>query len=157
MPHELQRKLKKYGLGELPETTGSGHLSEIVPAPCSVHGAFLIAIPDNSLFFIGIPSWKSNSSKEYHQRSSDKSGAFWAHNPECGLLGTPFDHMINHVAARFLQKRLTENVEVIVYYRQEAHIARGILLFSWYIVLFCQTRAMLRIRRVNYASGCFSR
>ena len=24
---------------------------------------------------------------------------------------SPFDHMINHVAARFLQKRFTENVE----------------------------------------------
>ena len=44
------------------------------------------------------------------------SNAFWAHNPECGLLGKaspiPFDHMINHVAARFLQKRLTEKDEI---------------------------------------------
>ena len=44
------------------------------------------------------------------------SNAFWAHNPECGLLGEtspiPFDHMINHVAARFLQKRLTEKDKI---------------------------------------------
>ena len=44
------------------------------------------------------------------------SGAFWAHNPECGLLGKtspiPFDHMIDHVAARFLRKRLTEKDEI---------------------------------------------
>ncbi len=34
----------------------------------------------------------------------------------CALVGeaspSPFDHMINHVAARFLQKRLTEKVDM---------------------------------------------
>ena len=40
----------------------------------------------------------------------------WPITAICALVGeaspSPFDHMINHVAARFLQKRLTEKDEI---------------------------------------------
>ena len=40
----------------------------------------------------------------------------WPISAICTLVGeaspSPFDHMINHVAARFLQKRLTEKDEI---------------------------------------------